>query len=433
MGCATSTMSDDTQVFSKQRMMSEAIDRSLMLTLESQRKQTRMFLLGAGESGKSTVLKQMRLLHKNSFTSFERKQYAEVIWLGLFQSMKLLILNARKFHIPLACDRPNLPLQLHKRVVLSAREARADHSLLDDYDIGYSDRRAARAMESALLLESARDMWGDRWGGGSSGGGGSGGDSALDMAALEAAEAGDARAHEPTRDEIARAVAELWHNDPGVRTSLAHSNRFQIELLAAYYFDNVHKFKDPEYRCTDQDILMGRIKTTGITENSFQIRNGVLKVIDAGGQRSERKKWIHCFQDIDVVLFVLAVLEYDQTLYEDGRINRMHESFALFDALCNSQWFYKTPFILFLNKVDLLEEKLLRLPITDYFPEYDRDPLNVSSVLDYMESQLLGLNKTKKPIYVHRTCATDTAGMSFVLSAVTDMVIQQNLKKSGIM
>lgn len=422
-------MSEDTQVFSKQRMMSEAIDRSLKLTQESQRKQTRMFLLGAGESGKSTVLKQMRLLHQNTFTDFERKQYAEVIWLGLFRSMKLLILNARKFHIPLVCDQPNLPLQLHKRVVLSARERCGDHSLLDDYDTGYSDPRTARAVESALLLDSPREPWDEI-------NGDSRGDadySNMDMAALEATEHLGARASEPTRDQIARAVAELWQNDSGVRQSLAHSNRFQIELLAAYYFDNVHKFKDPEYRCTDQDILMGRIKTTGITENSFHIRNGVLKVIDAGGQRSERKKWIHCFQDIDVVLFVLAVLEYDQTLYEDGRVNRMRESFALFEALCNSQWFFRTPFILFLNKVDLLEEKLLRLPITNYFPEYGRDPLNVSNVLDHMESQLLSLNRTKKPIYVHRTCATDTAGMSFVLGAVTDIVIQQNLKQSGIM
>lgn len=426
MGCTSSTMSEDTQVFSKQRMMSEAIDRSLMLTQESQRKQTRMFLLGAGESGKSTVLKQMRLLHKNSFTSFERKQYAEVIWLSLCHSMKLLILNARKFHIPLECDLRNLPLQHYKRIVLSAHPDRSDHSLLDDYDIDYTDRRVARAMETALLLGSGLDARADPslepWN-----------DSATDMAALEFSEAQGMPSREPTRDEIARAVAELWHKDPGVRRSLDHSSRFQIELLAAYYFDNVHKFQDPEYRCSDQDILMGRIKTTGITENSFHIRNGVLKLIDAGGQRSERKKWIHCFQDIDVVLFVLAVLEYDQALYEDGRVNRMHESFALFEALCNSQWFYKTPFILFLNKVDLLEEKLLRLPITDYFPDYDRDPLNVASVLDYMEALLLRLNKTKKPIYVHRTCATDTAGMSFVLGAVTDMVIQQNLKQSGIM
>lgn len=421
MGCSASTLAEDSQAYSKQRMMSEAIDRLLLLSLEAEHKQTRMFLLGAGESGKSTVLKQMRLLHKNTFSDFERRQYAEVIWLGLVEAMKTLLLNARKFHIPLACDQPGSPLEPHKRVIWRTRNAATDHDpLVGDFDFGL--RAPPQTFDTAHLLS---DSWRD---------------DAFDMSslgALQGLQGGSQRplalGTPPSRDQIARAVEALWAQDPGVRRSLAQSHRFQMELLAAYYFDNVHKFKDTTYRCSDEDILRGRIKTTGITENSFPIRNGVLKVLDAGGQRSERKKWIHCFQDIDVVLFVLAVLEYDQTLYEDTRVNRMHESFALFEALCNSRWFHKTPFILFLNKVDLLEEKLPRLPITNYFPDYDRDPNSVGDVLDYMEAALLRLNKSKKPLYVHRTCATDTAGMSFVLSAVTDMIIQQNLKESGIM
>ena len=56
-------------------------------------------------------------------------------------------------------------------------------------------------------------------------------------------------------------------------------------------------------------------------------------MLDAGGQRSERKKWIHCFEDITAVLFVLAISEYDQNLFEDERVNRMHESIVLFDSL----------------------------------------------------------------------------------------------------
>lgn len=177
---------------------------------------------------------------------------------------------------------------------------------------------------------------------------------------------------------------------------------------------------------------MGRIKTTGITENDFNIKNMTLRVLDAGGQRSERKKWIHCFQDIDAALFVLAVSEYDQTLYEDERVNRMKESFMLFEAICNSRWFKNTPFILFLNKIDLLEDKLKRSPITNYFPNYKGNPHVVNEVLDYFEEMLLSLNRTLKPIYVHRTCATDTKAMGFVLSAATDMVIQQNLRESGL-
>ena len=46
-------------------------------------------------------------------------------------------------------------------------------------------------------------------------------------------------------------------------------------------------------------------------------------MFDVGGQRSQRKKWIHCFDDVDCVLFVVALSEYDQVLSEDSSVNRM--------------------------------------------------------------------------------------------------------------
>jgi hypothetical protein len=36
-----------------------------------------------------------------------------------------------------------------------------------------------------------------------------------------------------------------------------------------------------------------------------------------GGQRSERKKWIHCFESVNALIFMTAVSEYDEVLFED--------------------------------------------------------------------------------------------------------------------
>lgn len=412
MGCAGSTLAnEDNQLFLQQKHVSDAIDRSLVRKKEKDRNQMRMFLLGPGESGKSTVLKQMRLLHKHSFTDFERRQYTEVIWYDLIESMKLLIFNGRKLGIPLDCDHPDLPLARYRRIVVLAKAIDdEDHNqvtMIGEYNVGYYDRRVGQTLqdpEYGPLLHGDKQLVSSQSKNGIS-----------------------------SRNEIAEAISMLWERDSGIRQCYELSHAFQLDLSVSYYFENVQKFKNPHYRSSDQDIIMGRIKTTGITESSFRIGNTNLKVLDAGGQRSERKKWIHCFQGIDAVLFVLAVLEYDQKLYEDSRVNRMDESFQLFDAICNSVWFRDTPFILFLNKVDLLEEKLARSPITQYFPEYKLDPTNINTVLDFFESKLLGMNRTQKPIYVHRTCVTDTKSISFVLTAVTDMIIQQNLKHSGIM
>lgn len=93
-------------------------------------------------------------------------------------------------------------------------------------------------------------------------------------------------------------------------------------------------------------------------------------MFDVGGQRSERKKWIHCFEGVNAIIFCVALSGYDLVLAEDEEMNRMIESMKLFDSICNSKWFVETSIILFLNKKDLFEEKIVRSPLTICFPEY---------------------------------------------------------------
>lgn len=112
-------------------------------------------------------------------------------------------------------------------------------------------------------------------------------------------------------------------------------------------------------------------------------------MFDVGGQRSERKKWIHCFENVTSIIFCVALSEYDQVLLEeskqvsfivwplivrcdiaDSTKNRMMESLVLFDSVVNSRWFKRTSIVLFLNKVDLFRQKLPRSPLNNYFPDY---------------------------------------------------------------
>lgn len=94
-------------------------------------------------------------------------------------------------------------------------------------------------------------------------------------------------------------------------------------------------------------------------------------MFDVGGQRSERKKWIHCFENVTTIIFLVAISEYDQLLFEDETVNRMQEALTLFDSICNSRWFTKTSIILFLNKIDRFKEKLPVSPMKNYFPDYE--------------------------------------------------------------
>ena len=44
------------------------------------------------------------------------------------------------------------------------------------------------------------------------------------------------------------------------------------------------------------------------------------RLCDIGGQRSERKKWIHCFEGVTAIIFLVALSEYDLCLAEDQEI-----------------------------------------------------------------------------------------------------------------
>ncbi|KAJ7740365.1 guanine nucleotide binding protein, alpha subunit, partial [Mycena metata] len=79
---------------------------------------------------------------------------------------------------------------------------------------------------------------------------------------------------------------------------------------------------------------------------------------DVSRQRSERKKWIRCFESVTSIIFCTALSEYDQVLEEERRVNRMHESLYLFESVINSRWFLSTSVILFLNKIDVFKRKL---------------------------------------------------------------------------
>lgn len=471
MGCAASKQPNidinDPLYLAKQA--DRAISEALALS-NKQRKPKKLLLLGTGESGKSTVLKQLKILHKNGFSHQERQQYSQVIWADAVNCMAKLIIQARKLKIPLDCDAQNNTLSKHRDVLFVYQ-----HALLDDIDtemaggekflVDYHSKYSPfvewkRQQDSTGQTEAfEEDLEGstdqelhtlitENFA--------SDGEAAADSVFNEASSTvGSNSQHHrhldgsmttfirktnPTviakqisRAQVAEAITQLWHHDKGIKAVYERASEFQLELNADYYFNNVAKFANEDYLANNEDILKARIKTTGITETNFTISGEEFKILDAGGQRSERKKWLRSFEDITAVLFVLAVSEYDQYLFEDNKVNRMHEAMMLFKTLVNSKWFIDTPFILFLNKTDLFEQKIKKKSMRTYLPDYTGKAGLVEEGLRYFEKTFERFNRTKKPIYIHRTCATDTKSMKFVLAAVTDLFIQNNLKATGMM
>ena len=118
---------------------------------------------------------------------------------------------------------------------------------------------------------------------------------------------------------VADDIRLLWR-DAGVQAAVRRAREFQLNDSAVYYFNAIDRMSLPTYVPTDQDILRSRVKTTGITETTFQVGELTYKLFDVGGQRSERKKWIHCFENVTALVFLVSLSEYDQMLYEDESV-----------------------------------------------------------------------------------------------------------------
>ncbi|KAJ3268038.1 guanine nucleotide-binding protein subunit alpha, partial [Borealophlyctis nickersoniae] len=312
----------------------------------------------AGESGKSTILKQMQLIHGNGYTNEERETFREIVFSNTVQSMRVIMEAMTNMQIPLS--------------------------------------NPANETHRAVILEMPNQVEADVF---------------------------------PA--DAASAVKALWM-DEGVLACFARSREYQLND-SANYFEAIDRISQPDYMPTDQDVLRSRVKTTGITENTFHIGDLTYRMFDVGGQRSERKKWIHCFEEVTAIVFLVASSEYDQVLVEDETVNRMQEALTLFDSICNSRWFVKTSIILFLNKIDLFREKLPRSPMAKYFPDFTGGD-SYDAACEYILNRFVSLNQSdQKQIYTHFTCATDTTQMKFVMAAVNDIIIQANLRDCGLM
>jgi len=335
-------------------------DKRIAKELGNDRKRTRrtvkLLLLGAGDSGKSTIAKQMKIIHLDGFSDEERLGYKTTIANNILTAMRTLIHQSNKFEY-----------QLSKN-----NEGRAQ-----------------------VIISMPRDQ-------------------------------------EPavTKD-IGEVVITLWQ-DPAIKQTFARSSEYQLNDSTSYYMENIQRIASPNYIPNEQDVLRSRVKTTGVLETVFEVEEIIFRLVDVGGQRSERRKWIHCFEDVTAIIFCVAISEYDLKLYEDNETNRMHESLQLFKELCNTKWFSTTAFILFLNKKDIFEEKIKRVPLTICFPEYSGKQ-NYEECTAFIRDRFMELNAEKeKQIYAHFTCATDTDNIIVVFNAVRDIILSKTLQKIGI-
>lgn len=341
----------------------------------------KLLILGAGESGKSTLFKQMKVLYGKKTTENERKGVINVIHCNVIQSMQIMLAQ----------------MQLRLEEIASATTTETSTSSDDEepMTIDFDSIECKETSKRVKLL----------------------------------------RMYDKLTPEITRDIKLLW-GSKAIQAIYKLGHTYQLPDSTEYYMSKLDELTKMNYLPSNEDMLRARVRTSGIVEEKYIIDGVKFSMYDVGGQRNERKKWIHCFENVTAIIFVAAISEYDQMLFEDHTQNRVIEALELFKEICSSAWFTKTSIVLFLNKVDLFKEKIKRSKIEDnpYFNDCNAGHSNDEGIR-YMTNKFLEQVEPnrRKNMYSHATCATDTNNVKFVFGSCLSIITSNNLSSAGFM
>ncbi|XP_036169764.1 guanine nucleotide-binding protein subunit alpha-15 [Myotis myotis] len=349
----------------------QEINKILLEQKKRDRGELKLLLLGPGESGKSTFIKQMRIIHGAGYSEEDRKGFRPLVYQNIFASMRAMIEAMDQLQIPFS--RPES--KNYASLVMSQ----------DPYKVTTFEKRYAVA------------------------------------------------------------VQRLW-SDSGIRACYERRREFHLLDSAVYYLSHLERITEEGYVPTAQDVLRSRMPTTGINEYCFSVQKTNLRIVDVGGQRSERKKWIHCFENVIALIYLASLSEYDQCLEENNQENRMKESLALFGTILELPWFKSTSVILFLNKTDILEEKIPTSHLATYFPSFQGPKQDAEAAKQFILNMYSGMyagcadaadggrkGSRSRRLFSHYTCATDTQNIRTVFKDVRDSVLARYLDEINLL
>ncbi|CAF4102265.1 unnamed protein product [Rotaria socialis] len=346
----------------------EKINKDINQQLKVFRRQNlherKLLLLGNAEAGKSTFLKQMKLIHGRGFKADEKHRLIPFIYRQILSVVRCICRAMNMLQIKFENERN----EEYARVLSSPNNDDEDDSI---------------TTLSSRMIEAIRYVW----------------------------------------------------SDEGVKICYHRRREYRLPDSAKYFLDDLDRISAQNFTPTDDDILRVRIPTTGIVQEDFIFSHLQLRIVDVGGQRTERRKWIHCFDNVTSVIFLASLIEYDQRVedsIEQVSKNLMEESLALFHVILTSEYFYNASIILFLNKTDLFPERLADKPLRCIYTEFDGADDDVEAAKQFIKNKYLSLvpvkeRYTEKNIYPHFTCSVDSKNIRIVFESVKDSVLAQNL------
>jgi len=400
MGCGASSDAGSPGAASPaQSAINQKIDDEMQIAQQAEEQKIKLLLLGAGESGKSTIFKQMRILYGTPRTDENLRMFGVVIRSNcitvtrkLCQVIEMLELES-ELEEEEAAEGGMTPFQAFELLVSHLVEGTA--APIEPVDL--SDHWVGHCATAGLGPNSDAQIFLQIW----------------------------------------KPMKIFWESQ--TMQQIVWKKRSLVNIIDGHkvFLDEIDRIASTTFKPTQQDVLLARVKTTQVVMERYRIDGIDFEMYDVGGQRSERRKWIDCFDSVDAVIFVAALSEYDQNLAESKRTNRMVEALELFRSICNNRAFANTSVMLFLNKKDIFEEKLQYSDIAAQrpFADYGGPPKDFNNGVLYFIEKFKDclINDEITDSFIQACTATDTNNMEFVLDSTRTIIMTDNLRRSGFL
>ncbi|KAF5340237.1 hypothetical protein D9611_007934 [Ephemerocybe angulata] len=235
-------------------------------------------------------------------------------------------------------------------------------------------------------------------------------------------------------------IEKLW-NDRTVRRALK-SAEITLEEQPGFFLDSAIRVTQEDYRPPPQDVLKARVTTIGPEEHTihderdFDAREWI--IYDVGGSRSQRAAWAQFFDDVNIIIFLAPMSAFNQVLAEDESVNRLTDSLKLWQDTCSNKILANLEFVLFLNKLDILQSKLRAgVKFSEFVTSFIDKPNETKPVAKYLLDVFVSIHQKNSPrrrrLHPHITCAVDTTATADIIARIKELILVNFLQKTNVL